>query len=57
MSIFVTVLNDAFGIYGLLLKLIFILTNRVVDLGNFIICMDSKWSKSTCPTKIYLPEN
>ena len=29
-----------------------------VDLSNFITCpRTSKWSKSTCPSKIYLPEN
>ena len=31
---------------------------RCVELSNFITCpRTSKWSKSTCPTKIYLPEN
>ena len=31
---------------------------RVVKLSNFFTCpRTSKWSKSTCPTKIYLLEN
>ena len=31
---------------------------RVVELSHFTSCQrTSKWSKSTCPTKIYLPEN
>ena len=32
--------------------------SRVVEISNFITCpRTSKWSKSTCPTKIYLLEN
>ena len=32
--------------------------SRVVEISNFITCpWTSKWSKSTCPTKIYLPKN
>ena len=32
--------------------------NQVVELSNSITCTrTSKWSKSTCPFKIYLPEN
>ena len=31
---------------------------RDVELSNFITCPQTgKWSKSTCPTKIYLPKN
>ena len=33
-------------------------STKCVELSNFITCpWTSKWSKSTCPTKIYLPEN
>ena len=37
---------------------VYMYISRDVELSNFITCpWTSKWSKSTCPTKIYLPEN
>ena len=50
-------LHDYTIIYGKQRRLLWYETG-VVELSNFITCpWTSKWSKSICPTKSYLPKN
>ena len=49
---------DSKVIAWICIKVNMVIKTRVAESSKFITCpRTSKWSKSTCPTKIYLPKN